>query len=51
MSARASLSFSDSLRVSDFFANNLWDAIAHLIDLFEPHESANHFAAAGYDPD
>ena len=34
-----------------FFANSLWDAIAHPIDLFEPQESANYFAAAGYDPD
>jgi transposase len=29
----------------------LWDAIGHIIDLFTPHECANYFAAAGYDPD
>jgi hypothetical protein len=39
------------LRGFRFFANSFWDAIAHLIDLFEPRESANYFAAAEYDPD
>ena len=29
----------------------LWNAIAEAIDLFEPDECANYFAAAGYDPD
>jgi len=29
----------------------LWDAIGHSIDLFTPHECANYFAAAGYEPD
>ena len=28
-----------------------WDTIGSLIDLFEPQECANYFAAAGYDPD
>jgi transposase len=29
----------------------LWTAIGCLIDLFTPHECANYFTAAGYDPD
>jgi len=29
----------------------LWDVIGHIIDLFTPHECANYFAAAGYEPD
>jgi transposase len=29
----------------------LWAAIGRLIDLFNPQECANYFAAAGYDPD
>jgi transposase len=31
--------------------DDLWDAIADLIDLFTPQECANYFKAAGYDPD
>jgi hypothetical protein len=31
--------------------DGLWDTIGRLIDLFEPQECANYFAAAGYDPD
>jgi transposase len=31
--------------------DDLWDAIADLIDLFTPQECANYFEAAGYDPD
>ena len=31
--------------------DGLWDTIGRLIDLFEPPECANYFAAAGYDPD
>jgi transposase len=31
--------------------DGLWSAIGRLIDLFTPHECANYFAAAGYDPD
>ena len=31
--------------------DDLWDAIADLIDLFIPQECANYFKAAGYDPD
>jgi hypothetical protein len=31
--------------------DGLWDTIARLIDLFEPQECANYFAAAEYDPD
>ena len=31
--------------------DDLWDAIADLIDLFTPTECANYFKAAGYDPD
>ena len=30
--------------------DDLWDAIADLIDLFTPQECANYFKAAGYDP-
>ena len=30
--------------------DSLWDAIARIIDLFTPHECANYFTAAGYDP-
>ncbi len=29
----------------------LWSAIAHIIDAFTPRECANYFAAAGYDAD
>jgi len=29
----------------------LWSAIAHIIDAFTPMECANYFAAAGYDAD
>ena len=29
----------------------LWSAIAHIIDAFTPKECANYFAAAGYDAD
>jgi transposase len=29
----------------------LWRAIGTLIETFTPHESANYFAAAGYDPE
>jgi transposase len=31
--------------------DDLWDAIADLIDLFTPQECANYFKAAGYDPE
>ena len=31
--------------------DDLWAAIARLIDLFTPAESANYFRAAGYEPD
>ena len=31
--------------------DGLWDTIGRLIDLFEPQECTNYFAAAGYDPD
>ena len=31
--------------------DGLWDTIGRLIDLFEPQECANYFAAAGYDSD
>lgn len=31
--------------------DGLWDAIGDLVDLFEPHECANYFAAAGYEPE
>jgi transposase len=29
----------------------LWDAIARIIQTYSPHECANYFAAAGYDAD
>lgn len=29
----------------------LWTAIGRLLDAFTPHEVANYFAAAGYEPD
>ncbi|MDO8911239.1 MAG: IS630 family transposase, partial [Phenylobacterium sp.] len=29
----------------------LWSAIAQIIDAFTPRECANYFAAAGYDAD
>jgi len=29
----------------------LWDAIARIIQAYSPHECANYFAAAGYDAD
>ncbi len=28
----------------------LWNAIGHCLDRFTPHECANYFAAAGYQP-
>ncbi len=31
--------------------DGLRNAIGHIIDAFNPTECANHFAAAGYDPD
>jgi transposase len=31
--------------------DDLWDAIADLVDLFTPQECANYFKAAGYDPE
>lgn len=31
--------------------DHLWKAIAQIIDTFTPTESANYFAAAGYDAD
>jgi transposase len=31
--------------------DDLWDAIADLIDLFTPQECANYFKAAGYEPE
>ena len=31
--------------------DDLWDAIADLIDLFTPQECANYFKAAGYNPE
>jgi transposase len=30
--------------------DGLWDTIGHIIDRFTPHECANYFAAAGYEP-
>ena len=30
--------------------DGLWDANGHIIDRFTPHECANYFAAAGYEP-
>ncbi len=29
----------------------LWQAIGELLDTFTPHECANYFAAAGYEPE
>ncbi len=29
----------------------LWRVIGQLVDIFSPHECANYFTAAGYDPD
>ncbi|EJC75133.1 hypothetical protein Rleg10DRAFT_3701, partial [Rhizobium leguminosarum bv. trifolii WSM2012] len=29
----------------------LWDTVGKIVTLFKPHECANYFAAAGYDPD
>jgi transposase len=29
----------------------LWNSVGEIVTLFEPHECANYFAAAGYDPD
>ena len=34
-----------------FFANSRWDTNGRLIDLFEPQECANYFAAAECGPD
>ena len=31
--------------------DQLWDAIARIIQTYSPHECANYFAAAGYDAD
>lgn len=31
--------------------DQLWDAIARIIQTYSPHECANDFAAAGYDAD
>ena len=31
--------------------DQLWDAIARIIQTYSPHECANSFAAAGYDAD
>jgi transposase len=31
--------------------DELWKAIGHICDLFEPEECLNYFRAAGYDPD
>ncbi len=31
--------------------DQLWDAIAHIIQTYSPRECANYFAAAGYDAD
>ncbi len=30
--------------------STLWNTVGDIIGLFEPHECANYFAAAGYDP-
>ena len=29
----------------------LWRTVGEIVNLFEPHECANYFATAGYDPD
>ena len=29
----------------------LWNTIGRIVDAFTPHECANYFTAAGYDPD
>ena len=31
--------------------SGLWSLIGKLVDIFQPQECANYFAAAGYDPD
>jgi transposase len=31
--------------------DDLWDAVAQILEAFTPRECANYFAAAGYDPD
>jgi transposase len=31
--------------------NALWDAVAHILDAFTPHECANYFTATGYEPE
>ena len=31
--------------------DGLWNAIGRLVDAFTPHECANYFTAAGYEPD
>jgi transposase len=31
--------------------DDLWDAIAEILDTFTPQECQNYFAAAGYDPE
>jgi transposase len=38
-------------KASERTVDDLWDAIADLIDRFTPQECANYFKAAGYDPD
>lgn len=38
-------------KASERTVDDLWDAIADLIDLFTPQECANYFKAAGYEPE
>ncbi|OWK26155.1 transposase [Rhizobium yanglingense] len=33
------------------FVDALWSTVGEIASLVEPHECANYFAAAGYDPD